>query len=105
MTYLVPRTAFVSKMVPSTGSTISIPAQDTPSIIAMINNVGLLLALTINLPVGASPGQILRVTFNGAITAVIWGGAANNGGLTAALGGGYVVFVWDDTNNIWRRCG
>lgn len=105
MTYLVPRSVFVSKSIPSTGQTISIPAQDTPSIVAMINNVGLLLLLTISLPVGAADGQVLRVTFNGAITAVSWSGANNNGVLTAAVAGGYVVFVWDSDNTIWRRCG
>lgn len=104
MTYLIPKITEVFKYVPATGATITVSPSDAAVLVAMVNNTGLLATLTINMPSGAFDGQLLRVTFNAAVTLITWTGTTLVGTLGGALAGGYAGFVWDMTASVWRRC-
>lgn len=106
MTYQLPRTAMVQKFVPVTNATISIQASDSPLIVTMLNNTGLLAVLNLVLPVGAFDGQLTRITFQGAITVLSVTGAAGSvlGGITVTAANSFVGYVWDSDNTTWRRC-
>lgn len=105
MTYQLPRTAGVQKFIPLTGDTVTIVPSDSPLVVAMINSANV-LALNLVLPTGNFDGQLIRITFAGSITVLTMSSNTGGilGGLTAALVNGFVGFVWDAGNAIWRRC-
>ena len=104
MTYQIPRSVTLQKFIPVTGATVTVQPSDSPVIGVMLNNVGLLATLTLQLPITGLPGQLIRVTFNGAITLLSYTGGTVLGGIAVAAANGYIAFIYDDTNSVWRRC-
>lgn len=92
-------------VVPTAGSTVTVPSSPAAVVVAMVNPAALLLSLNIDMPAGTFHGQIIRFTFSNPITTIVWTSQLGNilNSLSSAIVGGYCAFAWDAVNSYWRR--
>jgi hypothetical protein len=90
---------------PSSGDTVS-PTATSAEISVFVNPAGLIAALTVALPSGIIPGQVIYLTFTQVITALTVSGSIGTQGLgaaTAASATTTIAYAWSASGSAWNR--
>lgn len=87
---------------PATGNTVVCTGSTS---LLVIDNAGLLLALTVTLPPSPLDGQRIIITSGAGITALTVNGGTIKGLITTLSVNGYARFAYSSAANAWFRTG
>lgn len=89
-------------VTPSTGTTV---AANNATTLLLINNSGLIAAVTITLPTTPFDTQRFLIASKSIVTALTMGGGTINGALTTIAASGFAEFIYSAALTAWFRTG